>query len=138
MLPPADDSMTAVSRDPKVPFGPQFFKTILPDRVQVLCPGQGDQVPVVFLDLADGRRLDLCHIELLTPSWMAVAAFRDKPACEDMDIVFVPYELIALVTIGKRNPSQRSVGFQREAAPRSADGGVMESSTGPESPPRCA
>lgn len=101
----------------KVPFDARFFSAIFPDRLQAACPREGGEIPVVLLDLADGRTLDLCHIDLLGPTWMAVSAFREKDSCDEMDHVFVPYEMIALVTISRRDPSQRRVGFQADRVP---------------------
>ena len=123
MLPAAKDSTGAQQIVSRYPFDAQFFQTILPDRVQAACPGQGDRVPVVLLDLADGRQLDLCHVDLLTTAWMAVSAFSEKKSCDEMDVVFVPYEMIALVTVSKRKASQRGVGFKIEEA--AGGGGEM-------------
>lgn len=96
------------------PFDARFFQTVFPERIRAACLGTTDAVPVVLLQLADGRTLDLCHIETLTPAWMAVQAFRDKGSCEEMDVVFVPYQLITLVTLSPRTPTQRRVGFRLE------------------------
>lgn len=101
-------------RSSSCPFDGPFFQTIFPERIQAACPGSSGTIPVVLLQLADGRILDLCHIDLLTPQWMAVEAFRDTASCDEMDVVFVPYEMIALVTISRRSPSQRRLGFRLE------------------------
>lgn len=111
------------------PFDGPFFQTILPDRIQAACPGSSGAIPVVLLQLADGRTLDLCHIDLLTPHWMAVEAFRDTVSCEEMDVVFVPYEMIALVTLSRRSPAQRRVGFRLEKPPST---GLAQPSSEPE------
>ncbi len=98
----------------RAPFNPLFFQTIFPERLQIVCQGHSEEVPVVLLQLADDRELDLCHIELLAPQWMAVAAFRNEPSCETMDTIFVPYEMITRVTLSRRDAKERHLGFQRE------------------------
>jgi hypothetical protein len=102
---------------PGVPFDARLFGTVFPDRLRAACPRAGADVPVVLLDLADGRTLDLCHVDLLGPTWMGVSAFRGKESCGEMDTVFVPYERIALVTITRRDSSGRNLGFQADRVP---------------------
>ena len=94
------------------PFGLQFFQQVLPDRVRAACDGYPDDVPVVELHLADETTLDLCHVSALEPAWFAANVFRDRETCEDMDMVFVPYPLVARVTVSLRHRSQRTAGFE--------------------------
>ena len=108
---------TGLPHSSSCPFDGPFFQTVFPERIQAACPGSSGIIPVVLLQLADGHILDLCHIDLLTPQWMAVEAFRDNASCEEMDVVFVPYEMIALITISRQSPSQRRLGFRLEKAP---------------------
>jgi hypothetical protein len=96
------------------PFNHVFFQIIFPERVRSVCEGHAHDVPVVLLQLSDGRVLDLCHIELLAPRWMSVAVFRDGASCENMDTVFVPYDMITQVTLSRRDAEERHVGFQAE------------------------
>lgn len=96
------------------PFNHLFFQTIFAERLQSVCKGHSEEVPVVLLHLADDRELDLCHIELLAPQWMAAAVFRNGASCEEMDTVFLPYEMITRVTLSRRNAKDRHVGFQAE------------------------
>lgn len=98
----------------RAPFNHQFFQTIFAERLRAVCQGHSEEVPVVLLQLADDRELDLCHIELLSPQWMAVAVFRGGPSCEKMDTVFVPYEMISRVTLSRRDAKDRHVGFQTD------------------------
>jgi hypothetical protein len=91
-----------------------FFQTIFPERLVAACQAHSEEVPVVLLQLADERELDLCHIELLAPEWMAAAVFRNTASCDDMDMVFVPYEMITRVTLTHRNAKERHLGFQSE------------------------
>lgn len=94
------------------PFGRDFFATVFADRVRAMCEGDPDRVPVVQLDLADGSTLDLCHIEALSSSWMAVMAYRDQATCETMDLLFVPYALVLKVRVSAEQTAERRVGFQ--------------------------
>lgn len=96
------------------PFDGAFFATAFRDRVRSLCAALGNAVPVILLQLSDGRVLDLCHIEGLTARWMAVAAFRDNADCKEMDTVLIPYETIVRVTLSNREASDRRIGFQLE------------------------
>jgi len=102
------------------PFGPSFFRSVLSERVEAHCRGASTDVAVVLLHLVDGRSLDLCHVAQVAPGWIAVAAFRDVPTCEEMDLVFVPYGAIHRITISARARTERVIGFRRE---RSATSG---------------
>lgn len=95
-----------------VPFDPNFFCSVLPGRVGAMCPGASKDVPVVLVHLVDGTTLDVCHIAQLAPLWVAIAAFRNTPSCEQMDIEFVPYATIHRVTVSARSESERAIGFQ--------------------------
>jgi hypothetical protein len=94
-----------------VPFGPAFFATVLSDRVREVCDGHPDPLPVVELHLADGYLLDVCHIAAIEQPWVAVAAFRDRETCEEMDLLFVPYAMIIRVSVSVRHKSERPAGF---------------------------
>jgi hypothetical protein len=120
MTQPADNPELALAaaQDPYegVPFDPNFFCTILPGRVGALCPGVSKHVPVVLVHLVDGSVLDVCHIAQLSPRWVAMAAFRNAPSCEEMDLHFVPYSTILRVTLSARSVSERQIGFQIDHA----------------------
>ncbi len=88
-----------------------FFLTVFSERVKDLCNSTTADVPIVLLDLIDGTTLDLCHVEGLAPRWMAAAVFRSNPSCDDMDLVFVPYESLIRVTVAKRSAESRPLGF---------------------------
>jgi hypothetical protein len=109
---PEPESKAKTAMGSHAPFNHLFFQTIFPERLQAVCQGHSEGVPVVLLQLADDRELDLCHIELLAPQWMAAAVFRNSISCEDMDTVFVPYEMITRVTLSRRNAKERHLGFQ--------------------------
>ncbi|HXG61034.1 MAG TPA: hypothetical protein VNO22_06665 [Planctomycetota bacterium] len=108
---------TANAGDNRAPFNREFFATVFRERITSLCRNRSGDVAVVLLQLGDGQELDLCHIEILTARWMTVAVFRDAKSCEDMDFVFVPYEMITRVTLSKRDAAERRVGFQIGHAP---------------------
>lgn len=97
-----------------VPFGPGFFSTAFRERVGKLCKERPGDATVVLVQLADGRVLDLCHIELLTPLWMMAAVFRDGSDCREMDTALVPYEMITRITLSRRKATKRRLGFQLE------------------------
>ncbi len=110
------------------PFDAHFYTSVLPDRVVAQCRGNPGAVPVVNLHLANGRVLDLCHIMHLTERWFAVQYFRDTVTCADMDVAFLPYELVVLVSVALQHPHQRRIGFDiggeaasMEAAPAAPD-----------------
>ncbi len=98
-------------------FDVNFYRTVLPERVKAECHSRPGQVPVVQLYLATGRELDLCHIVHLADTWLAVQYFRDAESCEDMDTAFLPYELVAMVTVSLYHPERRRLGFKIDADP---------------------
>ena len=55
--------------------------------------------------------LDLCHISHLAERWFAVRYFREAETCDDMDVAFLPYELVVLVTLSLHQPNSRRIGF---------------------------
>lgn len=95
-------------------FGLPFFCSVLRGRLERHCAGAGPEVPQVLLHLAGGSVLDLCHIVELAPRWIAAATFRDARSCEQMDLEFVPYELIVRVTLSSRPAEEHRLGFDAE------------------------
>lgn len=93
------------------PFGPEFFMSVLKDRVRQQCDQQPEAVPVVELHLGDGTTLDLCHVPGVGSQWIAIEFYRDRETCTDMDLSFIPFALITRVTVSMWHRSQRSVGF---------------------------
>lgn len=96
------------------PFGPGFFSTAFYERVGKLCKERPGDATVVLVQLADGRVLDLCHIELLTLRWMMAAVFKEGSDCREMDTALVPYEMITRITLSRRKATKRRLGFQIE------------------------
>lgn len=107
-------------------FGPDFYVTVLPDRVMSQCQGDPNSVPVVNLNLANGRTLDLCHITHLTDRWMAVQYFRDSENCDDMDVAFLPYDLVMMVTVSVHHSGERPIGFNVEGGTPALSGQPVE------------
>ncbi|MDO8533080.1 MAG: hypothetical protein Q7T26_13110 [Dehalococcoidia bacterium] len=95
-------------------FDVSFYQTVLPERVTSECRIRPEDVPVVLLHLANGMTMDLCHIVHLADTWLAVRYFRDTKTCEEMDVAYVPYELVTLVTLSLHRPEDRPVGFRLE------------------------
>ena len=98
-------------------FDSAFYTTVFPQLVQQECRRQAEKVAVVELLLGDGGTLDICHVLQLADKWLAVAFFRDPKTCEDMDMAFLPYELVARVTVSFHSPQTRKLGFSVEGGP---------------------
>jgi hypothetical protein len=92
-------------------FDAAFFQKVFPEHVRAECQAQPDRVPVVELHLADGTKLDLCHVVFLADSWLAVAYYRGGHGETELDTAFLPYGVIARVTISLHPRSSRRVGF---------------------------
>ena len=88
-----------------------FYKAVLPDRIERECDRRPSHVPVVQFRLTDGTVLDTCHIFHLADSWLGVAVYRDATTCEDMDLVFLPYEAVTRVIIALHDENTRKLGF---------------------------
>ena len=95
-------------------FDANFYAETLPDLVQAECLRQPEKTPVVKLRLGDGGELDVCHVAQLAARWLAVTFFRDAERCDDMDVCFLPYELVARVTVSLHPRQTRKLGFSIE------------------------
>jgi len=98
-------------------FNAEFFRKILPDGAAKVCEIVADSVPVVNVHLANGRVLDLCHIAHVGEAWIAAYYYRDASRSYEMDLAFVPYPLVVLVTISARQAAERKMGFALSATP---------------------
>lgn len=98
-------------------FDADFYRTFLPGWVLKECREHPGDLPVVKLYLANGTVLDLCHIVSLADSWFSVQYFREAETCTDMDIAFLPYELVTFATVSLHHPSSRRMGFNITAKP---------------------
>ena len=92
-------------------FDASFYKQVLPERITEECQQRPGDIPVVNLHLASGRVMDLCHIVHLADLWFAVNYFRETESCKDMDLAFLPYELVTMVTVSLHHPQSRPIGF---------------------------
>lgn len=92
-------------------FGLPFFGAMLSGRIEDGCSGVQPDVPQVLLHLASGAVLDICHIVEFAPRWIATEVFRDDRSCEQMDLEFLPYQLIVRVTVSSRASDERRLGF---------------------------
>ena len=104
-------STSSPTARPAQVFDAAFYTTVFLDLVRKECRRQADKVPVVEFRLGDGGGLDVCHILQLSDRWLAVAFFRDPEACDDMDVAFLPYELVVRITVSLHNPQSRRLGF---------------------------
>jgi hypothetical protein len=95
-------------------FDAKFYAQTLPDLVRSECRRQPDKTPVVELRLGDGSTLDVCHVAQLAERWLAVTFFRDVENCDDMDVSFLPYELVARITVSLHLKQSRKLGFSIE------------------------
>lgn len=104
-------------------FDAMFYQAVLPDRVKAECENCPSEVPVVELHLGSGAVLDLCHILHASGEWMVCRFFRNPGHDDEMDVAFVPYGLVSLVTVSTHPPEKRRFGFQLESsvAPPPAD-----------------
>jgi hypothetical protein len=117
------------------PFGPGFFLTQLRGFAGEKCPDPALERPVVEIHLGDGETLDLCHIIGVTPSWVALAV---QDGDEDdtprrMRTEFVPFEVIARVTLRSSRPESPHLGFEHGRVPR-----VLSAQPRPEMTPEAA
>ncbi|MBI4311016.1 MAG: hypothetical protein HY681_04460 [Chloroflexi bacterium] len=98
-------------------FDARFYHEVLPERLLAECKLRPGDTLVVVLQLADGAALDLCHLVHLGEEWFSVQYFRDAESCDDMDLAFLPYELVKMVTVSLRHPSARRIGFSLKSEP---------------------
>lgn len=117
------------------PFGPAFFMTQLRGFAGEKCPDPALERPVVEIHLGDGETLDLCHIIGVTPNWVALAV---QDGDEDdtprrMRTEFVPFEVIARVTLRGSRSEAPHLGFEHGRVPR-----VLSAQPRPEMTPEAA
>ncbi len=95
-------------------FDANFYRSALPERVEQQCAMKTGQIPVVELRLTDGTTLDICHIIHLAEPWFAVAYYRYPANCDDMNLAFLPYQVVARVVLSMHDPRSRRLGFNLE------------------------
>lgn len=103
------------------PFGPGFFLGQLRAFARECCPSHLEPLPSVFIHLATGEVLGLCHVMGLAPSFVALAVHdetRGGGTSVAMRTELVPYTLITRVTIRPRRDPDGHVGFDSSFEPR--------------------
>lgn len=102
------------------PFGPAFFMSQLRAFALEKCPDPAAGLPVVEIHLATGEVLELCHIIGVSPAWVALAVQDADRATTPghMRTEFVPFELIARVTLRSSREESPHLGFEHAQVPR--------------------
>jgi hypothetical protein len=104
------------------PFGPGFFLGQLRAFARECCPSHLEPLPSVFIHLATGEVLGLCHVMGLAPTFVALAVYVEARGSGTnsmaMRTELVPYTLIARVTIRPREDGDAHVGFDAGFEPR--------------------
>jgi hypothetical protein len=115
----APDALPASSG---APFGPGFFLGQLRAFARECCPSHLEPLPSVFIHLATGEVLGLCHVMGLAPTFVALAVHEEArgsgTSSMAMRTELVPYTLIARVTIRPRGDADAHVGFDAGFEPR--------------------
>jgi hypothetical protein len=95
------------------PFGPAFFLKQLAAFLRDRCPSTDDKLPGLYLHLADGEVLDVCHIIGIAPAWVALAVRQeDRQATEPaMRTELIPYSMVVRVTIRAGHHGEAPIGF---------------------------
>ena len=74
----------------------------------------------------------VCHVMQLAEKWLTVAHFRDPETCDDMDVCFLPYELVVRINVSLHHPAGPQAGLYSGERGQDAgdriiqDGGVGE------------
>ncbi len=136
-----------------VPFGPGFFLKQLGAFLRDRCPDPEANLPGLYLHLADGEVLDVCHIIGIAPGWVALAVRqKDRQSSEStMRTELVPYSMVVRVTIRAGQHGEAHIGFDlgREPSMVTATGPkaalspeqalmAVAGAAGPAGPPRAA
>jgi hypothetical protein len=98
-----------------VPFNRTFFNATLGELVD----HNGKDKPVkLTLYLSDGTTLDVCVIDELSDSYLAVRAYQGQSDSCDVSVQLIPYGLIYRIEIAPKTDEGGRVGFQWKAAGR--------------------
>lgn len=105
--------------DARWPFGPLFFLSQLRGFIRDRCPDPQNALPELELHLADGQALDVCHVVAISPWWIALAVYEPSPSrgTRQMRTEFVPYGMIARVTLALTGGAAGQLGFDVNRAP---------------------
>jgi hypothetical protein len=105
--------------DAQYPFGPLFFATQLRAFIRDRCPDPRSGLPELELHLADGQALNVCHIMVIAPAWIAIAVDERSPSqgTRRMRTEIVPYAMIARISISTDRASGGQLGFDVNRTP---------------------
>lgn len=100
--------------DASCPFGPGFFLRQLRAFIRDRCPDPSEALPSVQLHLAEGDRVEVCHVIGIAPRWLALAAIEEERplAAPTMRTEIIPYALVSRVTVRPFRPQPGRAGFQ--------------------------
>jgi hypothetical protein len=113
-----DHRAQAEAIDARWPFGPLFFVSQLRGFIRDRCP-EPNALPELELHLADGQALDVCHVVAIAPAWIALAVYECSSARDrrKMRTDFVPYGMIARITISADRAGGSQLGFDMDHQP---------------------
>src|SRR6476661_4452175 len=98
-------------------FDRAFFESLLPAQVQALDAQHPEQTPVLHMHLLDGTVLDIRQLISLADSWLSAAYFIDAANDDAVAVVFLPYSLIARLTVTLPQTAERQIGFNTTVRP---------------------
>jgi len=110
--------------DAGCPFGPGFFLQQLRAFIRDRCPDPSEALPSVQLHLAEGERIEICHLIGIAPRWLAIAAIEEGHAlaAPSMRTEIIPYALISRVTVRPFQPEPGRLGFEVARGPEILSG----------------
>ncbi len=90
------------------PFNRTFFNVTLGDVLERIAKTREHKLT---LYLTDGATLDVCSIDELSDSYLALRAYsKDEPGCE-VSVQLVPYVLIYRIELTPKTDENNRVGF---------------------------
>ena len=116
------------------PFGPAFFLKQLAAFLRDRCPDTEAKLPGLYLHLADGEVLDVCHIIGIAPAWVALAVRQeDRQESEpSMRTELIPYSMVVRVTIRAGHHGEAPIGFDLAREPSMVAGAGPTAALSPE------
>jgi hypothetical protein len=98
-----------------VPFNRTFFNVTLGELVD---HSGKDKAVKLTLFLSDGTTLDVCVIDELSDSYLAVRAYQGENDSCDVSVQLIPYGLIYRIEIAPKTDESSRVGFQWKSPAR--------------------
>jgi hypothetical protein len=120
--------------DTSSPFGPGFFLRQLGAFLTDRCPEPEAKLPGLFLHLADGEVLDVCHIIGIAPGWVALAVRQEERQATEstMRTELIPYSMVVRVTIRAGHHGEAPIGFDLGREPRMVTAPAPQAALSPE------